>query len=89
MRAAVRCWLANQAMGLAACALIPTADLAWPGSLSSHPAAIGTGAGNPDFRLRRMEEDGEEEQAPEVAAEQQMPDAAPEAPASGLVPDKR
>jgi hypothetical protein len=36
-----------------------------------------------------MEEDGEEEQAPEVAAEQQMPDAAPEAPASGLVPDKR
>ncbi|KAI3429480.1 hypothetical protein D9Q98_005571 [Chlorella vulgaris] len=51
-------------------------------------SAIGTGAGNPDFRLRRMEEDGEEEQAPEVAAEQQMPDAAPEAPASGSVPDK-
>ncbi|KAL4856886.1 Apoptotic chromatin condensation inducer in the nucleus [Chlorella vulgaris] len=51
-------------------------------------SAIGTGAGNPDFRLRRMEEDGEEEQAPEVPAEQQMPDAAPEAPASGSVPDK-
>ena len=37
------------------------------------PAAIGNGAGNPDFRLKRTEEDGPEEAAAVPAALNELP----------------
>lgn len=57
--------------------------------LAEAETAIGTGAGNPDFRLKRMEEDGEEEQAAEPAAAAEDPAAGGSAGAKPeSVPDR-
>ncbi len=63
-----------------ACLCLPTLTVAALPTHCARCAAIGTGAGNPDFRLKRTEEDGEDE----VAAAAPAPAAAaPKAASEG------